>query len=82
MKSYREQINELAIRSDEPIRSRLFEYALLHAELSVLTGVSEPNEAGLPDVLNIDARSDRERATVVAARMRRLSRALGSSLKV
>jgi|GEM_PF-3011292 len=80
MNEYREKIYALARTVDEPTRRSLFEYALLHAELSVLTGVENPSEASLTDIAAIEDRTDRARANTIAQKMRWISRSVGSSL--
>ena len=68
------EIIELAEQTDEPIRSRLFEYVRLRESLARLTGIENPREDSIGDILFIPDMNDRRQAARTAKRMRWLSR--------
>ncbi|MBC7512146.1 hypothetical protein H7142_00580 [Candidatus Saccharibacteria bacterium] len=68
------EIIELAEQTDEPIRSQLFEYARLRENLARLTGIENPREDFIGDILSIPDMDDRRLAARTAKRMRWLSR--------
>jgi hypothetical protein len=76
-----QEVRELAERCDEPIRRKLFEYLMLREQLIRLTGVEDPSETTLVDILPIQDLKERRLAAQTAKRMRRLVRETFSKLK-
>lgn len=75
------EVRQVAERSGEPIRQKLFEYLVLRERLIELTGVAEPSESTLVDILAIEDPLERRLAAVTAKRMRRLVRETFPNLK-
>lgn len=75
------EIQDIAASSSPEISQKLLEYIQLRHRFIELTGIAEPNESFLFDILQIEDDKNKREAARTAKRMRRLAREAFSQLK-